>query len=133
VKLRREVTDAIKKINNDDDVIVAIIKGAGKAFSAGHDLTEVYFRYGAGVGKPGERRPSQRVRLHGDDEILGEYLKTVMYCWKVTIAQIHGNALPGQIISIRCAISVLRLKMLSLLLRNRGWLLEGRRPCSFRR
>ena len=95
IQLRRDMMDAIKEINNDDDVVVAIIKGSGKAFSAGHDLTEVYFRYGAGVGKPGERRPSQRVRLHGDDELLGEYLKTVMYCWKVTIAQVHGKCVAG--------------------------------------
>jgi enoyl-CoA hydratase len=107
VKMRREIVDAIKKINNDDDVIAAIIKGAGKTFSAGHDLTEVYFRYGAGVGKPGERRPSQRVRLHGDDELLGEYLKTVMYCWKVTIAQIHGQCIAGaNYLHTMCDISI---------------------------
>lgn len=107
VKMRREIVDAIKKINDDDDVLVAIIKGAGKGFSAGHDLTEVYFRYGAGTGQPRERRPSQRVRLHGDDELLGEYLKTVMYCWKVTIAQIHGQCIAGaNYLHAMCDISI---------------------------
>jgi enoyl-CoA hydratase len=107
VKMRREMVEAIENVNRDDDVLVAIIKGAGKAFSAGHDLTEVYFRYGAGVGKPGERRPSQRGRLHGDDELMGEYLKCVMYCWKVTIAQIHGQCIAGaNYLQLMCDISI---------------------------
>ena len=53
IPMRREIMDAIGVINDDDDVKAVIIKGKGKAFSAGHDLTEVYFRYGAGTGKPG--------------------------------------------------------------------------------
>ena len=107
VLMRREITAAMKEIENDDDVLVAIVKGAGTAFSGGHDLTEVYTRYGAGTGKPEERRPSQRVRLHGDDELLSKYLSSVLYCWKVTIAQVHGKCIGGAThLSMACDITM---------------------------
>jgi enoyl-CoA hydratase len=107
VQMRKEIMAAMQEIENDDDVSVTIIKGAGKTFSGGHDLTEVYFRYGAGTGKPEERRPSQRVRLHGDDEILAKFLGSVLYCWKVTSAQVHGMCIGGAAhLSLLCDITI---------------------------
>jgi len=95
IQMRKEIMAAMNEIENDDDVLVAVIKGAGKSFSGGHDLNQVYFRYGAGTGQPKERRPSQRVRLHGDDQLLGRFLRSVLYCWKITICQVQGLCVGG--------------------------------------
>jgi enoyl-CoA hydratase len=96
VLMRQELTAAMKEVENDDDVLAVIIRGAGKSFSGGHDLGEVYRRYGAGEGKkPDERKPSQRIRLRGDNELLYSFLESILYCWKVTIAQVHGKCVGG--------------------------------------
>ena len=39
--LRRDVLAAVRAVNDDDSVRVAVLTGAGRAFSAGADLTEV--------------------------------------------------------------------------------------------
>ena len=87
---------ALDEVEKDDDVIALIIKGAGRAFSAGHDLSKVGFVYGMKEPKPGEKlqdRPSQRIRLDTDRNFeYYNYLRLVYYP-KITIAQIHGHCL----------------------------------------
>jgi enoyl-CoA hydratase len=78
-------------VADDDDIGVVIISGRGPVFSTGADLTKVGFLYGMGTGQPGERRPSQRVRLRRDRDLL-ELYKYVLTFPKVTIAQVHGFA-----------------------------------------
>ncbi|MEW6033339.1 MAG: enoyl-CoA hydratase/isomerase family protein [Chloroflexota bacterium] len=82
---------ALKKAEDDDDVKVIIIKAAGRAFSAGHDLNTVGFIYGMGTGKPGERRASERIRLQVDRTWM-ENQRGLFLCRKITIAQVHGYA-----------------------------------------
>jgi len=84
VTLTRELDEAIAEAEADDEVKVVILKGAGRAFCAGHDLSEIYFVYGGGVRKE-DRRPSQRARLHWDRWAVHNH-----HCWKPTIAQVHG-------------------------------------------
>ncbi|MCX5999939.1 MAG: enoyl-CoA hydratase/isomerase family protein, partial [Chloroflexi bacterium] len=97
-----EVLDAFKKAEDDDDVKVIILKGAGRCFSAGQDLSKVGFVYGFGTGKD-DRRPSQRIRLKMDRMGICEGYKAIFLCPKLTIAQVHGFALEaGLMIAMLC-------------------------------
>ena len=89
-----EVLAAFKEARDDDEVKVIILKGAGSCFSAGQDLTKVGFVYGFGTGEPGERRPSQRIRLKMDTDE-DEGFRSMFLCPKLTIAQVHGYCLEG--------------------------------------
>ena len=66
-----ELQDAIRRADVDDEVKVLIFRGAGKNFSAGFDLSEVYRVYG---GEPGVR-PHQNVRLRIDEESCSDTLE----------------------------------------------------------
>lgn len=90
---------ALDDAAQDDDVKVVIIEGAGRAFSAGHDLTKVGFIYGFGTGKPGERRPSQRIRLMKDKIGTDDWLKIFLHP-KITVAKIHGYCVGGGILMV---------------------------------
>jgi enoyl-CoA hydratase len=92
-----ELNDAISVAEWDDNVKVIIFKGAGPAFCAGYDLSEVGFMYGMQEPNPGEsvRRPSQRIRLLQDRYMQCEFMRHVLYCQKTTIAQLHGYCLGG--------------------------------------
>ena len=58
-----DMLSALTEAEDDDEVKVIVIKGAGKHFCAGEDLSQAGFVYGFGTGKAGERRPSERIRL----------------------------------------------------------------------
>jgi len=85
-KMTQEIIDAMAMVNEDPDVKVAIFKGVGRNFSAGYDLEQVYRVYG---GTP-SRRPFQRMRLMVDDTQIFGFVKAVLSCVKVTMAQVHG-------------------------------------------
>jgi enoyl-CoA hydratase len=80
--LQRELHDAIDAADNDPEVRVIILTGAGeRAFSAGVDLKELAARGFAG---------------RGDDEPRGgDPGKRLMACSKPTIAAINGVAITG--------------------------------------
>ena len=94
-ELSDDISQAIKEVNKDDEVKVVIFKGAGRALSAGADLTKVGFVYGWKEPKPGEkgRRPSLRARLHFDRRTFWEQSQELLLCQKLTIAQAHGYLL----------------------------------------
>lgn len=81
-----EIKSAMEMVNEDPDVKVAIFRGAGTDFCAGYDLEQVYRVYG---GTP-TFKPYQRMRLMIDDtQILG-FVKAILNCVKVTMAEVHG-------------------------------------------
>jgi enoyl-CoA hydratase len=85
-QMTEEIIRAMAMVNEDPDVKVAVFRGAGTEFSAGYDLEQVYRVYG---GTP-TVRPYQRMRLIIDDtQILG-FVRAVLNCTKVTIAQVQG-------------------------------------------
>lgn len=93
---------ALEEASDDDVVKVIIIKAAGRAFSAGHDLTTVGFVYGMGTGKAGEERPGQHIRLKVDRRWT-EHHQKLLLCPKITVAQIHGNCIgEGSVIMEMC-------------------------------
>ena len=103
VQLAEDMLAALTQAEEDDDVKVVIIKGAGAAFSSGHDLGRVYYVYGGGTGKPEEktRRPSQRSRLNYD-RWRSETFRRIFLCPKVTIAQVHGYCIGGGLYIALC-------------------------------
>ncbi len=84
--MTQEIKDAMEQVNEDTDVKVAVFRGAGKNFSAGYDLDQVYRVYGG----TSTFRPYQRNRLIIDDtQILG-FIRAILACTKITMAQVHG-------------------------------------------
>jgi len=92
---------ALREAEADDDVKVVIIKGKGRSFTAGHDLTRVGFIYGFGSGKAGEKRPGQRVRLDVDHKWF-DYHRSLLLCPKITICQVHGHCVGDGMIMLCC-------------------------------
>ena len=96
-ELVRDWSAAMDEAENDDDVKVIVFKGAGRALSAGADLTGVGFVYGMKEAKPGEkgelRRIPQRVKLKFDRNLFLDFHRKILFCPKLTIAQLHGYCL----------------------------------------
>lgn len=91
-RLRAEIVDAVRDAQRDEDVNVIVIKGNGRAFSSGYDIT------------PSPRRPQEQppARKRGiRDDIDGmmtgivEGWNTVWNCRKFVISQVHGYCLAG--------------------------------------
>ena len=101
----KEIGLAMEDAEDDDDIKVIILRGAGKSFSTGQDLSEVGFIYGfQDHGKA--RRPSQKRRMAVDKRWM-ENLAKVFYCNKATIAQVQGHCLgAGLDLFMSCDLSV---------------------------
>ncbi len=90
--MMEEVADAIDDATADDNIRVIILKGKGRAFSAGHDLTEP----GQDIGlKPGAQRPTIRQLIQSEQRRYSRMYQTIFHCPKPTIAQIHGVCVHG--------------------------------------
>lgn len=101
-----ELSSALDVSADDDDIKVVIIRGAGRAFCAGHDLERMYKIYEQQDAEPGKRRPSQRSRLRIDRKWLSVHQKILLHP-KVTIAQVHGHCIgEGSLIAESCDISI---------------------------
>lgn len=97
---------ALEEAEDDDQVKVVVIRGAGRSFCAGHDLDSVGHVYGMGTGKSGERRASQRMRLKVDRRWMEHHLKLLLFP-KITIAQVHGHCVgEGAIMMEACDLAV---------------------------
>ena len=93
-----EFWDALHDLEADQDAPMGAVRGAGRTFSAGDDLTPA--RGGAdGVVRRYQAVDDQRRRLlMGTRTGMQQITDIHMYFWnmaKVTIAQIHGYALAG--------------------------------------
>jgi enoyl-CoA hydratase/carnithine racemase len=79
--------DAIEKFKEDDDLFVAIVTGAGRAFCAGADLKEMSLQ--AELSQE-ERVARQQLRRKKGNTII-----MTQECWKPIIAAVNGLALGG--------------------------------------
>jgi len=94
-----EIKDAMKRANFDDNVKVVVIRGAGKNYCAGFDLSFVYRVYGGEKGA----KPSQRKRLQVDQDELYGFPQAILDCNKVVIVQVHGWAIEAGLYITKCA------------------------------
>jgi enoyl-CoA hydratase len=90
-ELRQELFTALEQADVDDDVHVTILRGAGKCFSAGYDLTEGYLE-----------GPGDNIVPYHTAEGIGYWARHVvegcLRIWdlaKPLIAQVHGYCLAG--------------------------------------
>jgi enoyl-CoA hydratase len=84
---------AMHELGNDDSVKVVVLRGVGRAFSTGGDMSWVGTQYTEEV-PPGEkpRKPSQRSRLTRDQHA-GDTWSAIFHCNKVVIAEGKGYVL----------------------------------------
>ncbi|MCG8588207.1 MAG: enoyl-CoA hydratase-related protein [Proteobacteria bacterium] len=85
--LRGALVEALREADQDPDVRVMIVRGAGKCFSAGYDL---------GGGNEGQEYPWYTAG--GDGQWPRHVTQGWMGIWelsKVVIAQVHGHCLAG--------------------------------------
>jgi enoyl-CoA hydratase/carnithine racemase len=91
--MREAVARCLDAVAEDDDITVALLRGADGVFSTGADMNNAYDWYGK--GETGDRsRPSQRRRLTVDRKSFGFY-HNLMGFPKVTVGEISGYALGG--------------------------------------
>lgn len=88
-QLRAELFHAVKVAERDNDINVIIIKGAGRAFSAGYDL---------GGGNIGVEEPDFGSQYVGGGHWARYLINQYWQIWelsKIVIAQTHGYVLAG--------------------------------------
>ena len=94
-----EIRQAMEAASRDDTVKVIILKGAGRNFSSGFDLSMVYRVYGGST----EVKPPQGTRLQVDYDYIMGLPRFVQNCSKVVIAQIHGWCIEAAIFMVENA------------------------------
>jgi enoyl-CoA hydratase len=94
-----ELNDALHELEADFDARVIVLRGAGRTFSAGYDLTPRSGKCADAVVSRYKNVDEQGRRLvMGTRTGMQQIVDIQMYFWnmaKVTIAQIHGYALAG--------------------------------------
>lgn len=87
---------AYDRAEEDDDVRVVVLRGAGDDFCAGHDLSEVGNQYddGATDADGRKRRPSQRARLQYDKDYIERFQRIFTFL-KPTLCLVKGYCLGG--------------------------------------
>lgn len=86
-ELQRELIEALVEAERDDSIHVALVSGAGRAFSAGYDLTGA-----SGVAA------SQASAISRDRDGLEELSRNWLRIWDLrlpVIAKVHGHCLAG--------------------------------------
>jgi len=94
-QLTKDMWAALDRAAQDDEVNVVIVKGAGRAFSAGASLEQVGYVYGWKDPKPGEKKASanMRARLRTDHDSFVSKWQGILQYPKIIIAQAHGYLL----------------------------------------
>ena len=93
-----ELNDALHDLEADDSARVIIVRGAGRTFCAGYDLTPA--RGGADAVVREHKRVDDQGRrlLMGIRTGMQQVTDVHMYFWnmaKITVAQVHGYAIAG--------------------------------------
>jgi enoyl-CoA hydratase len=96
--------DVLGVVDRDSDVRVLVLRGAGRSFCSGYDVSAPTGASGAGNGTDAARSPMQKVQESVRDNRLFELL---WRCPVPTIAQVHGNCLAaGTDLALACDLLV---------------------------
>ena len=97
----REIRAAVEWANEDDEVHVIVVEGAGKGFCGGYDLAEFaegeHANDGAAAEHPGRQEKTPWDPML-DYATMKRYTEDFMALWrssKPTIAKVHGHAVAG--------------------------------------
>ena len=94
--LRRELLGAVREVNEDDGVRVVVVTGAGRAFSAGADLSDM---------------PADRTKFRVQDQLNGEYKPILMEIHEATkpwISAVNGACAGiGSALAMVCDLTVM--------------------------
>ena len=92
-RLPHDLADAVAAANDDDDIHVIVLSGAGEAFCAGYDLK--YYAEANGSGDATQEMPWDPMR---DYKFMKKNTDLFMSLWrsyKPVIAKVHGFAVAG--------------------------------------
>lgn len=99
--LRHELYAVLKEAERNQDVGSIVIKGAGKSFCAGYDISPE---------TPSPNFPEDGYVAPDVDQLTGQYAQSLVdgywIMWDLTkpvIAQVHGYCLAGGVSSLPCA------------------------------
>ncbi len=102
MELQEELVSAVRAAGEDDDVRVIILKGSGRAFSAGGDLRP---RSGQAATEEAPRRTIMQGRRG-----IEQWRERLFVIWdlpKPVIAQVHGYCLAmGSVLALMCDITI---------------------------
>jgi enoyl-CoA hydratase len=88
-----EIRGAVEQANEDDNVRVIVLAGAGRAFCAGYDLKE--FAEGSAAGRWQQTDPWDPVRDYREMRRNTDDFFSLWRSLKPTIAKVHGYAIAG--------------------------------------
>lgn len=92
-KMLTELSDALSEAELDDEVRVVVIKGAGRCFSSGYDISA---QEGL-TGPRAKRKPRGKTVWNSRAHVQGhvELLLKIWDLWKPVVAQVHSYCLAG--------------------------------------
>jgi enoyl-CoA hydratase len=100
-----EIAAAVDRADNDDDIHVIVVEGAGRAFCSGYDLKDFAEAADSPYSQAMPWDPMLDYRVMSRNT---EHLMRLFHCHKPTIAKVHGYAVAGGTdIALACDIVVM--------------------------